>query len=113
MKQIIQIAAVLLGFITLNAMSAETQSTTCHFGKNTRLIEVAYPEGTETPCEVRYTKNGQTSVLWRAQAELGYCEEKAAAFIEKQENWGWQCEQKQSTPKKTENESSKDKQEEQ
>jgi len=30
-------------------------------------------------------------VLWRASSEVGYCEQKAAEFAEKQRGWGWQC----------------------
>lgn len=92
MKTIRFIAVSWLMFASSAVLSAEPKTTQCTFGKNVRLIEIAYPEGTETPCEVKYTKNGETRVLWSARAERGYCEEKAAAFIEKQESWGWQCE---------------------
>lgn len=67
------------------------QATMCTHGDNERKIEVVYPEGTKVPCEVQYTKNGDMQVLWDAQGETGYCEQKAADLVEKQQGWGWQC----------------------
>ena len=29
--------------------------------------------------------------MWSATNAAGYCEEKAAAFVEKQQGWGWEC----------------------
>lgn len=63
----------------------------CTQGGMERTIEVVYLEADAVPCEVRYTKNGDTRVLWSAQAEEGYCEAKAAEFVEKQQGWGWEC----------------------
>ena len=56
-----------------------------------RKIEVVYLAEGKVPCEVRYTKFGDTQVLWSAQAEEGYCEARAAEFVEKQRGWGWEC----------------------
>lgn len=72
-------------------VAAENQATHCQLGDAVRVIEVVYPEGTELPCEVHYGRDGQSSVLWRASSEAGYCEQKAAEFAEKQRGWGWQC----------------------
>ena len=30
-------------------------------------------------------------MLWRAENDPAFCEEKARAFIAKQEGWGWTC----------------------
>ena len=30
-------------------------------------------------------------VLWTAKGEVGFCEQKATEFIEKQQSWGWEC----------------------
>lgn len=81
----------LASFFSSALLAVENRSTTCQFGEKQRIIEIVYPEMTVTPCEVRYIKNGNTQVLWSANAELGYCESKADAFIEKQRGWGWQC----------------------
>lgn len=63
----------------------------CTQGNMERRIEVV-PLGTaKVPCEVRYTKNGNTEVVWNAQVEEGYCEARAVEFVEKQRGWGWEC----------------------
>lgn len=76
---------------TLSLQAAENQAMHCQRADAVRVIEVVYPQGTELPCEVHYTKDGQTSVLWRAGNEAGYCEQKAADFTQRQRDWGWQC----------------------
>lgn len=80
-----------------SALAADNHTTHCQLGDAVRIIEVVYPQGTELPCEVHYTKDGQDTVLWRASNETGYCEQKAANFAEKQRNWGWQCQHTTST----------------
>jgi uncharacterized 2Fe-2S/4Fe-4S cluster protein (DUF4445 family) len=71
---------------------AETnQVTTCTLNGATRTITIEYPSGTAVPCQVSYTKNGDSSVLWNANVETGYCEANGQAFVEKQRGWGWQC----------------------
>ena len=82
----------LVSVIGSSAIAAENQATICKHGEKERKIEVVYPDGTEAPCEVQYTKDTGMQVLWDAKTEIGYCEEKAAAYIEKQRSWGWQCE---------------------
>lgn len=76
---------------SLIAAEQPGQSTHCQLGDAVRVIEVVYPQGGELPCEVRYSKDGATSVLWQADNEAGYCEQQAAAFIEKQRGWGFEC----------------------
>jgi len=56
-----------------------------------RRIEVVQLGAATVPCEVRYTKNGNTEVVWSAKVEAGYCEARAAEFVEKQRGWGWEC----------------------
>ena len=63
----------------------------CTHGDMERRIEVVQLGAAAVPCEVRYTKNGNTEVVWNAQAEEGYCEARAAEFVEKQRGWGWEC----------------------
>lgn len=63
----------------------------CTRGDMERRIEVVYLGADTVPCEVRYTKTGTAEVLWIAQAEEGYCETRAAEFVEKQRGWGWEC----------------------
>ncbi|SHH97515.1 hypothetical protein [Ferrimonas marina] len=76
------------------ALAAEPVLYRCTHGSEFRLIEVQYPQGTSVPCEVHYIKSdGESSVPWRAANSEGYCEQKAAEFVERQQGWGWQCEQ--------------------
>ena len=88
MKRTFVTAALLVPTLTL---AADDHRTVCTHGTQERVIEVVYPTGSQLPCEVRYTKNGSTEVIWNAQNETRYCETKAAEFIEKQRGWGWQC----------------------
>ena len=83
----------------LNAVAADNQTMHCQRADAVRVIEVVYPQGSALPCEVHYIKQGQSSVLWQANNETGYCEQKAAEFVEKQRSWGWQCVATASAPK--------------
>ena len=49
--------------------------------------------GQPVPCEVLYDKpaEGGPSTLWRAQNEPGYREARAAEFLAKLADMGWQC----------------------
>ena len=82
---------VLASFFSTMALAVENQVTVCKHGDKERKIEIVYSEGTTTPCEVQYTKDLGAEVLWSAANTEGYCEEKAADFIAKQEGWGWTC----------------------
>jgi len=64
----------------------------CKHDTQIRQITVTYATaGQSVPCEVTYIKETGTESLWEAQNLAGYCEEKAAAFVEKQRAWGWEC----------------------
>ena len=59
-----------------------------------RVVSTVYSEpGQPTPCEVLYEKpsEGESMTLWRAQNQAGYCEARAAEFIEKLAELGWSC----------------------
>lgn len=80
------------------ALQAEESAvTTCTKEAQTRRIEVRYPQAENSPiCEVLYSKNGSSKVLWNAQNDISFCERKAAEFVAKQNSWGWQCQLEQS-----------------
>jgi hypothetical protein len=67
----------------------------CSLDEVTRRVEIFYETGVTVPCEVHYYKDtempGERQVLWRAANEEGYCEAKAAEFIEKLRGMGWTC----------------------
>lgn len=69
--------------------------TECTMGSLTRTVEVMYAEpGEPAPCEVVYHKpseGGERASLWRAQNEGGYCEARAAEFVQQLTAMGWSC----------------------
>lgn len=70
------------------------QKFTCMYGDSVREIHVVYVSpDSPVPCSVQYKKDDSLETLWSAEAEIGYCEEKAQAFINKQQGWGWECSQ--------------------
>ena len=92
MKKLTVVCIVIsFGLLVGNAFADETY--TCTHGKQERIISVVYQDqAAKVPCEVQYQKNGgETATLWNAQNEVGYCEQKAEAFVEKQRGWGWDC----------------------
>ncbi|MBY5923133.1 hypothetical protein [Ferrimonas balearica] len=95
MKGITLLTALLVATPTL---AAESIVYHCALGKAERVIEVQYPEGGTLPCEVHYTKAEGSQILWSAQNSEGYCEQRAANFVEKQEGWGWRCSQQAAKP---------------
>ena len=79
-------------FFSGSLAANEFSNTLCKFGEQERKIEIVYSQGTPVPCEVHYTKPSGTQILWKAEGEVGYCESKASALVEKQQGWGWACE---------------------
>ncbi len=75
----------------------------CMNGDSERRVEVHYFELDDTvPCEVRYYKDteepGMEQVLWRADNQAGYCEDKTATFVDQLSVWGWDCNLQSDTP---------------
>ncbi len=81
----------------LMASSAIANETyICKHGNQERTISIVYEtEGQAVPCKVIYTKDTGTETPWNAENLAGYCEEKAAAFVEKQRAWGWTCDKQE------------------
>ncbi len=84
------IAAMLLS-ATAATQAMDNSKTICTHDTTTRTIEIVYTGEGALPCEVQYTKSAEPKVLWSANNLENYCESKAAEFIEKQQNWGWNC----------------------
>ncbi len=83
---------IVLFLLSVHAVAMDNKSTICQYADQQRKIDLVYPEKTELPCEVQYTKSSGMEVLWRATSETGFCESKYQAFVEKQKGWGWRCE---------------------
>lgn len=76
--------------LAFNAQADEVYH--CAFGPQERIISVVYlQEGEALPCEVQYTKEGETETLWSATNEENYCEQQAQQFVEQHRDWGWRC----------------------
>lgn len=93
MKNIVRLSLIApaMIFAASQSMAIENIKTVCTHDTQTRIIEVVYEGESEVPCAVQYTKAEGSQTLWNAQNAMGYCEEKAAAFVEKQRGWGWDC----------------------
>lgn len=76
-------------------IAADDGQTKCTYNELVRRVVIMSEPGVSVPCEVHYYKDseapGEDQVLWSADSQAGYCEEKAAELIAKLEGWGWQC----------------------
>ena len=97
----IMASLMLPGFLTdaigQNTAYRQGDKALCNIGDVMRRVEVHY-YGNEkaVPCEVHYYKDteepGEDRVLWRAESETGYCENKMTAFVDDLSGFGWYCE---------------------
>lgn len=89
---ILMLTATLLSTVASYVQASQSSATVCTRANQTRIIEVVYPEDPQRPvCEVIYTKQGNSKVLWSARNDMSYCEQQAMKFIAKQQGWGWDC----------------------
>ena len=89
--RIMQLISILALSVSVNAY-ADTWN--CSSSDLVREVIIEYPEGGSVPCNVVYkkqTEGFEDQVLWSAEGEEGYCEEKARDFVAKLESWGWVC----------------------
>ena len=87
-------ATLILAVSLLTPLSAYADSWSCRHDNDVREVHVVRPAESLTPCEVVYkkmTEGVEDQVLWNAQNDGAYCDDKAAAFVEKLEGWGWTC----------------------
>ena len=72
--------------------TSNNKTSTCEYDGQVRIITVNYDnDATDTVCEVNYEKSTGVQTLWSANSERDYCMDKATAFVQKQEGWGWTC----------------------
>ena len=89
-NSILRAIALVIIFGAGNLYADET--IICTNGYQERVVSIVYQDqDAKVPCDVEYTKDGQTETLWHAENEYGYCQEKAEEFIQKLSGWGWQC----------------------
>jgi hypothetical protein len=85
---------MILTISLLAPLSAYADSWSCRHGNDVREVHVEQTTSSPVPCQVVYqklTEGVEDQVLWNAQNDASYCEEKAAAFVEKLESFGWTC----------------------
>ena len=89
-NNILRTIAFVIMFVAGNVYADEI--IICTNGPQERVISITYQDqDAKVPCNVEYTKNGQTETLWHAENEYGYCDEKAEEFIQKLNELGWLC----------------------
>ncbi len=86
-------SAWVLAVVAVFSFSARGAETKCTSGSSERKIEVTTGEGGKPPCEVKYTKEGETEgkTLWNAANDGGFCLTKAQGLVEKLTGTGWKC----------------------
>lgn len=78
----------------LASLNAYADSWSCRHGNDVREVHMVQPSEAPVPCQVVYkklTEGAEDQVLWNAQNDAAFCEEKAAGFVAKLESWGWTC----------------------
>jgi hypothetical protein len=80
---------------TTTPTSTSPSKYSCSLQGLVRRVEIIYSTDTSVPCDVTYYKDNEApdevNTLWSAQNLEGYCEQKAAEFVEKLQSWGWAC----------------------
>ncbi len=93
MRNFILVAS--LAGIPVAASGQDSDSYTCTHGELVRRVVIMSEPGFSVPCQVDYYKDteapGESQILYSAEKQAGYCEEKTAEFIAKLEGWGWSC----------------------
>lgn len=90
-NRIFQILAVAVFALPL---SAYAESWSCSHGNDVREVQIERPTSSPVPCNVVYkkpTEGVEDQILWNANSDDSYCEEKAQGFVAKLESWGWVC----------------------
>lgn len=75
-------------------LGAYADSWSCRHGNDVREVHTVQTTEAPVPCQVVYkklTEGAEDQILWNAQNDAAYCEEKATTFITKLESWGWTC----------------------
>ena len=94
MRKPVFVTAVLIA-APVAAVSQETDRYTCTYGDLTRRVVIMSEPGVSVPCQVHYFKDteapGERQILYSADRQAGYCEEKTSEFVTKLEGWGWSC----------------------
>ena len=86
-----QILAIMLFAAPFNAYAS---SWSCSNDNDVREVHIERPTSSPVPCNVVYkkqTEGVEDQILWNANSDDSYCDEKAQGFVAKLESWGWVC----------------------
>jgi len=75
-------------------LGAYAESWSCSHGNDVREVHIERSTAEAVPCDVVYkklTEGVSDQILWNAENDDSYCEEKAQEFVAKLESWGWVC----------------------
>ena len=89
--RIMQVIVILLTGISAGVYA---DSWNCSSDDLVREVIIEYPQGGSLPCDVVYkkqTEGVEDQVLWSAENEEGYCEDKARELVATLESSGWVC----------------------
>ena len=83
-------------FVFSAAFNAYADSWNCSNSDLVREVVIKYqdPAGAPVPCNVVYkkqTEGFEDQILWSAENDEGYCEDKARELVANLESWGWVC----------------------
>lgn len=85
--------AMIIALLTMPT-GAYAQSWSCEHNNLIREVKVERATTEPAPCSVVYNKESEgfeSKVLWTANTDGAYCEDKAKGLVEKLEGWGWAC----------------------
>jgi hypothetical protein len=74
--------------------SIQAESWSCRHGNDVREIHIQRASSAPVPCSVVYkklTEGVEDQVLWSADNDESFCDQKAREFVARQESWGWTC----------------------
>ena len=94
MKKIIPTLKLLSFAIFALPPIAIADSWNCRNDNDVREIHIVRHSADLVPCSVVYkklTEGFEDQVLWTADFDPNYCDEKAMAFVDNQVGWGWTC----------------------
>ena len=75
-------------------IGAYAESWSCSNDNDVREVHIERATSSLAPCNVVYkklTEGVEDQILWNAENDDSYCDEKAEAFVAKLESWGWVC----------------------
>jgi len=75
-------------------VSVSAESWSCRHDNDVREIHIVQETDAAVPCSVVYkklTEGVEDQVLWTANSDENYCQEKAQGLVDKQIGWGWTC----------------------